>query len=106
MVLRTVTDYCNQNNPTTKERLDLFILVCPAIPRAHEKGIIHRDIKPSNILFTLHDGVPVHKVVAARACPSRLRRQRGAHQFLVIAGKDMAIRVGRRGPCKLSSPKN
>src|SRR5262249_14853239 len=30
---------------------------------AHEKGIIHRDIKPSNLLVTMHDGVPVPKVI-------------------------------------------
>ena len=30
---------------------------------AHQKGIIHRDIKPSNVLVTLHDGVPVPKVI-------------------------------------------
>ena len=29
----------------------------------HQKGIIHRDLKPSNILVTLHDGVPVPKVI-------------------------------------------
>ena len=45
------------------ERLDLFIQVCQAIQHAHQKGIIHRDIKPSNILVTLHDGVPVPKVI-------------------------------------------
>ena len=45
------------------ERLDLFIKVCQAIQHAHQKGIIHRDIKPSNILVTLHDGVPVPKVI-------------------------------------------
>ena len=28
-----------------------------------KKAIIHRDIKPSNILVTLHDGVPVPKVI-------------------------------------------
>jgi tetratricopeptide (TPR) repeat protein len=58
-----ITDYCDQANLTTKERLDLFIKVCHAIQHAHQKGIIHRDIKPSNILVTLHDGVPVPKVI-------------------------------------------
>jgi serine/threonine protein kinase len=58
-----ITEYCDQNNLTTTERLDLFIKVCQAIQHAHQKGIIHRDIKPSNILVTLHDGVPVPKVI-------------------------------------------
>jgi tetratricopeptide (TPR) repeat protein len=58
-----ITDYCDQNNLSTRERLDLFIKVCRAIQHAHQKGIIHRDIKPSNILVTLHDGVPVPKVI-------------------------------------------
>jgi hypothetical protein len=58
-----ITDYCDQNKLSTKGRLDLFIKVCQAIQHAHQKGIIHRDIKPSNILVTLHDGVPVPKVI-------------------------------------------
>src|SRR6188768_1695841 len=58
-----ITDYCDQANLSTKDRLDLFIKVCHAIQHAHQKGIIHRDIKPSNILVTLHDGVPVPKVI-------------------------------------------
>src|SRR3989475_2271473 len=58
-----LTDYCDQNNLATSERLDLFIKVCQAIQHAHQKGIIHRDIKPSNLLVTLHDGVPVPKVI-------------------------------------------
>src|SRR6266566_4286738 len=58
-----LTDYCDQNNLPTSERLGLFIQVCRAIQHAHQKGIIHRDIKPSNILVTLHDGVPVPKVI-------------------------------------------
>ena len=58
-----ITDYCDQNNLSTEQRLDLFIQVCHAIQHAHQKGIIHRDIKPSNILVTMHDGVPVPKVI-------------------------------------------
>jgi eukaryotic-like serine/threonine-protein kinase len=70
-----ITDYCDQNNLPTRERLDLFIKVCQAIQHAHQKGIIHRDIKPSNILVTLHDGVPVPKVIdfgIAKATEGRL----------------------------------
>jgi WD40 repeat protein/serine/threonine protein kinase len=58
-----ITKYCDQEKLGTRERLDLFIQVCHAIQHAHQKGIIHRDIKPSNILVTLHDGVPVPKVI-------------------------------------------
>ncbi len=70
-----ITDYCDQNNLSTRERLDLFTKVCQAIQHAHQKGIIHRDIKPSNILVTLHDGVPVPKVIdfgIAKATEGRL----------------------------------
>src|SRR5690349_1411227 len=58
-----ITEYCDQNHLNTAERLNLFVQVCHAVQHAHQKGIIHRDIKPSNILVTLHDGVPVPKVI-------------------------------------------
>jgi len=58
-----ITDYCDENNLSTQERLNLFIQVCKAIQHAHQKGIIHRDIKPSNILVTMNDGVPLPKVI-------------------------------------------
>lgn len=70
-----ITEYCDQNHLRTAERLDLFIQVCHAVQHAHQKGIIHRDIKPSNILVTLHDGVPVPKVIdfgIAKATEGRL----------------------------------
>jgi eukaryotic-like serine/threonine-protein kinase len=70
-----ITDYCDQRQLDTRQRLELFIQVCHAIQHAHQKGIIHRDIKPSNILVTLHDGVPVPKVIdfgIAKATEERL----------------------------------
>src|ERR1700754_2600953 len=73
-----ITDYCDQNKLSTPERLKLFMQVCNAIQHAHQKGIIHRDIKPSNILVTLHDGVPVPKVIdfgIAKATQGRLTDQ-------------------------------
>jgi len=70
-----ITDYCDEHQLSTQERLGLFIQVCRAIQHAHQKGIVHRDIKPSNILVTLHDTVPVPKVIdfgIAKAIEGRL----------------------------------
>src|SRR5207249_5570927 len=58
-----ITDYCDQKNLATRERLDLFMLVCQAVQHAHQKGIIHRDLKPSNILVTVNDGIAVPKII-------------------------------------------
>ncbi|HEX5052448.1 MAG TPA: tetratricopeptide repeat protein [Planctomycetota bacterium] len=58
-----ITGYCDQAELDTPERLELFQQVCHAVQHAHQKGVIHRDLKPSNILVTLHDGVPVPKVI-------------------------------------------
>ena len=53
-----ITAYCDKNQLTPRERLELFVSVCHAIQHAHQKGVIHRDIKPSNVLVTSHDGKP------------------------------------------------
>jgi serine/threonine protein kinase len=58
-----IIEYCDQVKLSIQDRLNLFIKVCHAIQHAHQKGIIHRDIKPSNILITLHDGVPVPRII-------------------------------------------
>jgi serine/threonine protein kinase/WD40 repeat protein len=73
-----ITDFCDQDELSPRERLDLFIQVCRAVQHAHQKGIIHRDIKPSNILVTVNDGAPVPKVIdfgIAKATQGRLTDQ-------------------------------
>jgi serine/threonine protein kinase/WD40 repeat protein len=58
-----LTDFCDQNHFTVRQRLELFASVCQAVQHAHQKGVIHRDLKPSNVLVTVHDGAPMVKVI-------------------------------------------
>jgi serine/threonine protein kinase len=83
-----ITDYCDREQLSIPDRLELFVLVCRAVQHAHQKGLIHRDLKPSNILVTLIDGAAVPKIIdfgVAKATGSSLTERTlytGFHQFV------------------------
>jgi serine/threonine protein kinase len=84
-----VTDYCDDNRLTLRQRLELFVSVCAAVQHAHQKGIIHRDLKPSNVLVTSHDGTPVVKVIdfgVAKAIGQQLTDKTVYTQFTQLIG--------------------
>src|SRR5881409_2914744 len=84
-----ITKYCDDNQLTPRERLELFVPVCQAIQHAHQKGIIHRDIKPSNVMITLYDGKPVPKVIdfgVAKATEQRLTERTLFTQYGTMVG--------------------
>ena len=55
--------YCDRHQLSINQRIELLEKVCLAVHHAHQKGILHRDIKPANIMVTMHDGLPVPKVI-------------------------------------------
>jgi serine/threonine protein kinase/WD40 repeat protein len=58
-----ITDFCDRERLSVRQRLALFSQVCHAVQHAHQKGIIHRDLKPSNVLVAEYDGKPVPKII-------------------------------------------
>jgi serine/threonine protein kinase/tetratricopeptide (TPR) repeat protein len=87
-----ITEYCDQCNLTTVERLELFVAVCQAVQHAHQKGVIHRDIKPTNVLVMIQDGRPAPKIIdfgVAKAINQRLTEHTLATGLAQIIGTPM-----------------
>jgi serine/threonine protein kinase/tetratricopeptide (TPR) repeat protein len=99
-----ITQFCDDNRLTTRERLVLFLPVCEAVQHAHQKGIIHRDIKPSNVLVASHDGQPVVRVIdfgVAKAVGQQLTDKTISTQLAQLIGTPLYMSPEQAGQSSL-----
>ena len=84
-----ITEYCDRERLSPRQRLELLIPVCRAVQHAHQKGIIHRDLKPSNVLVAECDDEAVPKVIdfgVAKALSQRLTEKTMFTQYGQVVG--------------------
>ncbi|MCC7377136.1 MAG: serine/threonine protein kinase [Verrucomicrobiales bacterium] len=84
-----ITEFCDHQKLSARERIRLLVKICHAVQHAHQKGVIHRDLKPSNILVGVQDGAAVAKVIdfgIAKATDQRLTEKTLFTEFHAFIG--------------------
>ena len=87
-----ITNYCDECELTTRERLELFVTVCQVVQHAHQRGVIHRDLKPTNVLAAIRTGQPAPKIIdfgVAKAIQQRLTDSTLTTAFAQLVGTPM-----------------
>jgi len=67
---KAITEYADERDLSTRQRIALFLQLCDAVHHGHQKGIVHRDLKPTNILVDSSGHLKVIDFGIARAADS------------------------------------
>src|SRR5713101_6881102 len=101
-----ITEFCDQNHLSVRDRLELFVDVCQAVQHAHQKGIIHRDLKPTNVMVAMHDDKPVVKVIdfgIAKAVGQQLTDKTLFTNFAQLIGTPLYMSPEQAGQSSLDA---
>ena len=103
-----VDQFCDENQISLRQRIELLIRIARAVNHAHERGIIHRDIKPLNILAGVENGQYRLKLIdfgIAKAfdCPLAEETEKthagqilGTPQYMSPEQADSRVEIDRR----------
>lgn len=58
-----ITEHCDANRATVRDRVELLIGACRGVQHAHDMGLVHRDLKPGNILVEVRDDRAAARVI-------------------------------------------
>ena len=58
-----ITEYCDRNQLSPRQRLELFMQVCQAVQHAHKRASSTATSSRPMCWSSMHDGTPVVKVI-------------------------------------------
>jgi serine/threonine protein kinase len=82
---RPLNSYVHSENPSFRQRIELFRKICAAVTYAHQQGVIHRDLKFANILVDKR--VEPHILDFGLAKAAGLSEQSGKDVVATITGQ-------------------
>ena len=79
-----ITDYCDQNHLSPRDRLELFVTVCQAMQHAHQKGHHpprHQAVERAGHLARRQAGGQGHRLRRGQGDPSATHRAIDLHRI-------------------------
>jgi len=95
-----VTEFCDRQRLTVRQRLGLFVEVCEAVEHGHARGLVHLSLEPGKLLVTEEEGFRVRVIDFGMA---RVLDRRPSEQMLYSGRGLLEGTLGYFSPEQLGS---